>query len=167
MNRQDMNYYPNHRFIYGMLISGLLLFCFLFFSAAGREISAETEIKKTYGRVLIVANKNKLNDPVILKVTQRLENEGNYVKFAVGTNLKGLQADKYGAIIIINFIEDKNKDRSVEVFADKSVQKKIVLLNAIGDYLTPSKGRITSKTATAERIAVDIVEKTNIILSNR
>lgn len=161
-----MSYYLNYRFLCGILIIGLLLVCPLFFASAERKIAAETVDKNFSGKVLLVSNKKKFNEPVILKVTQMLEKEGNYVKLAIGTNLKGTQANKYGAIIIINFIEDKRKDRSVQVFADESVQKKIVLLNLVGDYLSPGKEQTSSKTVKSEKIAFDIVEKTKIILSN-
>ena len=154
MNRKYMNY----------MIIGLLLACALFFAAAQREMTAETAGKNPSGKVLIVSNKNKPDVPVILKITQTLRDEGKDVKLATGTNLKGLQANKYGVIIIINFIEDKRKDRSVKVFAVKSVQKKIVLLNAVGDYLAQDKDQTGSKTEKSEKIAFDIVEKAKTIL---
>ncbi|MCB4791896.1 MAG: hypothetical protein LHV68_08410 [Elusimicrobia bacterium] len=123
--------------------------------------------KKPSGKVLIFSNLYRPNDPVILKVAEMLKKDGNYVKLGSGATLRDMQANKYGAIVIINFIEITTKERSIKVFADENVQKKIVLLNAVGDYLSPGKGRTGSKTVKSEKIAFDIVEKTKVILSNR
>jgi hypothetical protein len=150
-----------------MLIIGFLLGCPLFHAAAELKMVVETGDKNSSANVLIVANKKKFNDPVILKVTRMLRKEGMHVQLATGTNLKGIRANKYGAIIIINFIEDKRNDRSIEIFADERVQKKIVLFNAVGDYLTSDKDRASSKTEKSEKIALEIIERTKIILSNQ
>ena len=162
-----MSKYTNYKYIYGRLIIGFLMVCALLAASGDNKLSAEAGGRGPSGKVLIVSNKNKPEDPVILKIVKMLRKERNYVKLGIGTNLKGVQTDNYGAIIIINFIEDKTKDRSVNIFADKSAQKKIVLLNAVGDYLSPGKGQAGSKTIKADKIAFDIVEKTKIILSNR
>ena len=153
-----MSYYPKY------MIIGLILVCTLCFTAPESKLAAKTTGKNYSGKVLIVSNLYRPDDPVILKAAQMLRNEGNYVKLATGTNLKNMQANKYGAIVIINFIEITTKDRSVEVFADESVQKKIVLLNAVGDYLSPGKGQTSTKMEKSEKIAFDIVEKAKIVL---
>lgn len=162
----NFSQFINQFFKYGV-IAGLLLVCSIFFAVAGIKLSAQTGGKNFSDKVLIVSNINKPDDPVILKVTQMLKKKGYYVKLGFATNLKRMQAGKYGAIIIVNFIDDKAKERSVEVFADESVQKRIVLLNAVGDYLSPGEGQESSKTVKAEKIAFDIVEKTKIILSKQ
>jgi hypothetical protein len=131
-------------------------------------MAAEAGDKISARNVLIVSNKKKFNDPVILKAAQMLREQGNYVKLGVGTNLQGMQPNKYGAIIIINFIEDKSKDRSVEAFADESVQKRIVLLNAVGDYLASDNNQASSRKVKSEKIAlVEIVEKTKTVLASQ
>ncbi len=152
------------RSMHGIFKVCFLLVCLLMI-AAGHNTAAGTEGNNRSSRVLIVSNKAKTNDPVIIKVAQELKNEGKYVKIAYGASLKGMKANSYGAIIIVNFIEDKNKDRSVRVFADESVQKRIVLLNAIGDYLSQDKGQKDSTTAKSDKIAAEIVEKTKTVLS--
>lgn len=140
------------RSFYSLLVVGLLAACSIFYAIAEFTMPTEAGIRNPPGRVLIVVNKNKLNDPLITKVAQILKKEGNYVKLGFGTSLKGMCANTFGAIVIINFIEDKSKDRSVEVFADESAQKKIVLLNLIGAYSAPDK------------IAFDLVERTKVVL---
>lgn len=159
--------YMNYRQLCGMLITGILHVCPIYVSAAGLGMTDAAGDVDYSAKVLIVSNKNKLNDPVILKVKQILETDGNYVKLATGTNLEGMQANQYGAIIIVNFVEDKNKDRSVEVQADESVQKRIVLLNAVGDYLASDKNQASSKIEKSNKIASEIIEKTKIILSGQ
>jgi hypothetical protein len=162
-----MRYYSNNRSLYSIVFISLLLACPIFFAASQLKMAAEAGDKISARNVLIVSNKKKFNDPVILKVAQTLRGEGNYVKLGFGTSLQGMKPDKYGAIIIINFIEDKSKDRSVEVFADESVQKKIVLLNAVGDYLASDNNQTSSRTVKSEKIALEVVEKTKIILASQ
>ena len=161
-----MNYYSKDRSLLSALIIGVLMVLPVLVVLAQLSTAAETGSSASSGKVLIVSNVKKPDDPVIMKITQMLRKEGDYVKLGAGTNLKGMQANKYGAIIIINFLEDKMKDRKVEVFADENVQKRVVLLNAIGDYLSPDKTQASSRTVKAEKIASDIVERTKAILSN-
>jgi hypothetical protein len=162
-----MKSYTNSRSLCGGFIVGLLLMCPLDFAAAEAKTGLETGGSNSPGKVLIMSNKKKSNDPVILKVTQMLQKEGNYVKLVTGTTLKSSQAMKYGAIVIINFIEYKMGDGSIRIFAGESVQKRIVLFNAVGDYLTPDKNQARSIPAKAEKIASEIVERVNTILSNQ
>jgi len=162
-----MRYYSNNRSLYSIIFISLLLACPVFFAASQLKMSAEAGDKISARNVLIVSNKKKFNDPVILKVAQTLRGEGNYVKFGFGTNLDGMQPNRYGVIIIINFIEDKSKDRSVEVFADESVQKRVVLLNAVGDYLATDNNQASSRIIKSEKIALELVEKTKIVLASQ
>lgn len=154
-----MNYYRRLWAIGYKFTALALLACPVFASAAQNEAYR--------GKVLIVSNSARLDDSVLLKVTQMLRKEGNYVRISSGTTLEGMQAEKYGAVIIFNLIADKRKDRSVKIFADDSVQKKIVLFNGVGDYLTPDINRPGSRTVKSEKIASDIVKKTRIILEQQ
>jgi hypothetical protein len=159
-----MNKYLNNRSFLSVLITALLLFCFIHFVKAARNRAADMP---TAAKVLIVSNIARPDDPVILKVAQMLRKEGDYVNLETGTDLAGMRPDEYGAIIVINFVSDNGEDKSIKVFADESAQKKIVLLNAVGDYLAPDNGSARPITVKVEMIASEIVERTNTVLSNK
>lgn len=156
--------YISNRSFYRLPIISLLMLSPLSYAVAGQGAAVDTGRKKAYGKVLVVSNADKKNDPVIVKVVQMLRKEGNYVKLGIGTNLKGMKPGRYGAIIVINFVEARAKDRKLEIFADESVQKRIVLLNLVGDYLSSVKGQPDSKAVRSEEIAFNVVERTKAVL---
>ena len=118
------------------------------------------------GNVLVFINKNKFSDPVVIKVVEGLKKEGYFVKLESGRKLKTANARKYGAIVLFNFIEKGSKDRSVKVFVDENTQKKIVLLNAVGnDYLTPAEGSSETRESRVDNLSIGIVDRVKTVLA--
>jgi|GEM_PF-3398490 len=133
--------------------------------AGGRAIA---EAGVSAKKVLVFANKRNFNDPVISKVVDTLKKEGCAVKLESGKKLHGVSASKYGAIVIFNFIDRGQKDRGVKVYADENVQKKIALFNAVGsDYLEPDRGSGETKEIKIEKLAAEIVDKVQEVLSKQ
>ncbi|MGA2089915.1 MAG: hypothetical protein ABSH12_00445 [Endomicrobiales bacterium] len=155
--------------LYGTFFRGLALIAFL---CAYPVLYVTAELTAVAGggsyhasaRVLIVTSKKKLSDPLIIRVSNELRKQGHSVTLSSRTSLRGVQAHTYGAIIIINFVDTTKKDKSIEVFADEGVQKKIVLFNAVGDYLSMAHGQTLSQSAAREKIVFDILARTNTVL---
>ncbi|MCB4791564.1 MAG: hypothetical protein LHV68_06710 [Elusimicrobia bacterium] len=137
----------------------LILFCFILLS--GQSIAEETSSRQNKN-VLIVSNKARPDDAVILQITELLKKEGCVVASTATKSLKNGLARKYGAIVVLNFVASKKRLGSVKVFLDRDNQKKLVLFNAVGeDYLGSLAGQKTEK---AGKIASRIVEKVREIL---
>lgn len=120
------------------------------FVAAGRGA-----VNLSGKKVLIIAGKDRLSDPVISKINVLLRKDGVTVKVSSKGDLKGADAGAYNAVFIVNPVRQGKTERSVTVFADESVQKKIVLFNAVGSrYWVRKEGDESVKLAKAlfERI---------------
>jgi len=112
-------------------------------------------------KVLIVAGQDRLSDPVVSKINGLLRKEGVSVKLSAKSDLKGADAGAYNAVFIVNPVKRGKTERDVTVFADESVQKKIVLFNAVGSrYWIRKEGDESGK------LAVSLFGKINEVLEN-
>jgi hypothetical protein len=112
-------------------------------------------------KVLIIAGKDRLSDPVVSKINGLLREEGVTVKISNKSDLKGADAGAYNAVFIVNPIRQGKTERSVTVFADESVQKKIVLFNAVG-----SRYWVTKEGDKSIKLAGSLFEKIKEVLEN-
>jgi len=111
-------------------------------------------------KVLIVAGKDRLNDPVISKVKELLINDGVSIRSSGNSELKGAQAGAYDAVFIVNPVKRGTAERSVRIFADENVQKKIVLFNAVGGgYWLGKKDASGKESDESGQIAASLTEK--------
>lgn len=142
------------------LAAGLLL------AWAGLYAGAAEAAGKGQDGVLLVMSEYRPHDPVATRVIALLRKDRLPVKLAVSTSLEGLSPEKYGAIIVMNFIDNGRADRPVRVFGVESVQRRIILFNAVGkDYLGQAGTPLATKNRSAARIALGIREHVNAVLS--
>lgn len=120
-------------------------------------------IAETRTYILVAAGKPRLKDPVISKVIKDLKNEGYKIDTTTKTSLRGVRTRKYSAIILVNSVSDEKSNTGIRVFLDESQQKKVVLLNAIGDryWISPDTATLLSD---INRISSSVEEKTKALL---
>lgn len=123
-------------------------------------LESRTKGKYSSKKVLIVSAKKDFQDPVISKVITILKKEGCYILLNDISRLNSSLAQKFGAIVIINKTKANQKDNQIKVFLDEQQQKKIVLLNAEGEYW--KSGKIDN----TDKIASNIIEKIHIIFKS-
>lgn len=138
-----------------IIFLGLLALGFVMPAAGGAELSGK--------RVLIVAGKDRISDPMVSKVIALLENDRVSVKTTDKSDLWGVQAGSYDAVFIVNPVKRGKVERSVRVyFASERVQKKIVLFKAVGD-----KYWVNKRTDESGRIAESLFDKINVVLEQK
>lgn len=111
-------------------------------------------------RVLIVAEKENLNDPVISKVKAAIKKDGCSVSVTGKRELGDKTTKKFGAVLVINKTGAGQKPRAVKMFLSESEQKKIVLFNAVGSRYW----LLADKTDESEKVAESIVKKIRFVL---
>lgn len=111
-------------------------------------------------RVLIVAEKENLKDPVISKVRAKLVKDGCTVSVTAKKELGDRIAKKFGAILVVNKTAAGRSPRAVKMFLSESGQKKVVLFNAVGDKYWLS----ADKTDESEKLAESILASIRAVL---
>ncbi|MDD5686911.1 MAG: hypothetical protein PHE88_03645 [Elusimicrobia bacterium] len=137
----------------------MIVLIFVFMNYAGLS-TLESSIgdDNSSGKVIIISNKSGFTDPVISQVVNILQKEGCYVLLNDIKELNNSIAKKYDAIVIINKTKTNQKDNQVKIFLDEQQQKKIVLLNAVGNEYWKS-----NKIDNTDKIVNKIIEKVHII----
>ncbi|MEW6556355.1 MAG: hypothetical protein AB1349_03270 [Elusimicrobiota bacterium] len=121
----------------------LLLLIFIFSNSLSCIFPQNNEFgnKTSSKRVLIVSEKSRFSDPVISKVIGMLLKDGCYILLSNTKKLTDAKTQEFGAVILVNEVKPKQKSRRVKVFLSQQEQKKIILLNAVGnDYWKGSGG---------------------------
>ncbi|MDO8734324.1 MAG: hypothetical protein Q7K21_04105 [Elusimicrobiota bacterium] len=111
-------------------------------------------------RVLIIAEKENLNDPVISKVKAVIKKDGCSVSVTGKRELGDKTTKKFGAVLVVNRTVAGQKPRGVKMFLSEREQKKIVLFNAVGSRYWLS----ADKTDESKKVAESIVEKIRVVL---
>ncbi|PKM93080.1 MAG: hypothetical protein CVU80_00065 [Elusimicrobia bacterium HGW-Elusimicrobia-4] len=111
-------------------------------------------------RVLIVAEKENLNDPVISKVKSAIKKDGCSVSVTGKRELGDKTTKKFGAVLVINRTAVGQKPHGVKMFLSDREQKKIVLFNAVGSRYWLS----ADKTDESEKLAESILANIRAVL---
>ncbi|MFA5780118.1 MAG: hypothetical protein WC947_08265 [Elusimicrobiota bacterium] len=107
-------------------------------------------------RVLIVAEKENLNDPVISKIKAAIKKDGCSVSVTGKKELGDKTTKKFGAVLVINKTGAGQKPRGVKMFLSESEQKKIVLFNTVGSRYWLSADKTDESAKLAESILANI-----------
>lgn len=141
-----------------------ILMSLLVFTGGMSELAAAAGAKK----VLVFVNQRNNNDLLVSSVVEMLKKEGCAVKLESGKKLHGNSVSRYGAIVLFNFLVKNEENKSVKVYADENVQKKIVLFNAVGsDYLEPDRSSGETKEIKTKKLTEKIVENVREVLSRQ
>jgi len=120
------------------------------------------------GKVLVFANKRQFNDPVLSRTVALLRHDGYTVTRMAGKTLGEETAQGYGAVVVFNFTDKGNSSFGVRVMAGESVQKRIVLFNAVGrDYLTPPGDPAGTREEMAAGLAAELAQKVKLVMSQQ
>ena len=144
-----------------MVILTILTCVFFVFTGTCTDLSTK--------KILIVADHERLSDPVISKVMNMLRDKGAAVDVTSKIYLKNAEAFEFDAVLIVNPLRLGKASHGAKIFAGETVQRKIILFNTVNDkYWLTKNDKLGKGTDESWKIAtsifkqlISVIEKTS------
>lgn len=117
-------------------------------------------------KVLIVADNERLTDPVISKVMDMVQNESASVEVSNRLHLKSAEAGLFDAILIVEPLRNGKTQHRVKVLANEGFKSKIIHFNVEREEYWKEKNDKTGKdTDQSGAIAASLFDKILAVLN--